>query len=524
MDKRVTTIPAALDPLTRAPIGQARRKRVAAYARVSTDSDEQLVSFETQKSYFREYIARNPDWDIVKVYADEGISGTSTKRRKSFQEMVEMVRRGEIDLVLAKSVSRFGRNVLDTVALTREFRALGVDVFFEEDNLHTIDPASEFTLSIYASIAQEESRHISENVKWTLRHKFSKGEVSIPFGSFLGYRKGSDGAIEIDESEAPTVREIYRLFLREGMTPGGIAKRLMELGRTTATGNPKWTHVGVLSILTNEKYKGEAILQKRFVADYLDHRVVRNDGQLAKYHVRNSHPAIIDPEEWDMVQLEVARRNSLGKSYSSADPFGCRLYCADCGGLYGRKVWHSNDRYARSVFQCNSKFGKGCGTPHLYEEEIKEKFLTAYAQAVGGGEALAADMDSLIELLTDTKAEEERMIVIASELAGIENSMKKLIEDKKALKVLPADFAKKEGVLRARFDEVSKESDALKEAIETKRLKRSKMVAFKREAAKAPGGMPVWSRELWIMSVESATVHRDKTVAFRFFNGVEVRV
>ena len=524
MAREVTTIPSTIDFFTKTPLKSVQKKRVAAYARVSTDNPEQLTSFETQKSYFAKYIKENPDWEIVSIYADEGISGTCIKHRKSFQNMVEMVRRGEIDIVLAKSVSRFARNVLDTVSLTREFRGLGVDVFFEEDNLHTIDPASEFTLAIYASIAQEESRHISENVKWSLRHNFSQGKVSIAFSNFLGYKRGQNGEILIDENEAPTVREIYRLFLVQGMTPNGIAKSLMKRGFKTARGGLKWTYNNVLSILTNEKYKGEAILQKGFVKDYLEHKVVKNEGQLAKYHVKNSHPAIIDIPIWDMVQLEIVRRAKLGASYSSTDLFGSRIFCDDCGGLYGKKLWHSNDKYTKSIYQCNKRFTNHCRTPNLSEEEIKEKFLIGYGRMTENKEECISALQEMVTCLTDTTKEEDLLVDLGLQMTGIEEANRKLIEEKKINGELPDDYEKRETLLKSKFDKVDSEISLIKNKVELKRIKKSKLESVIETIKNSQSAVIGWNRDLWMMVVESAKIHRDGSITFKFYSGLEVRV
>ena len=521
MAREVTTIPSTLDFYTKAPLMSTKKKRVAAYARVSTDNPEQLTSFETQKSYFEKYIRENPDWDIVSVYADEGISGTSLKKRVSFQEMVNGVRRGEIDIVLAKSVSRFARNLLDTISLTREFRALGVDVFFEEDNLHSIDPASEFILSIYASIAQEESRHISENVKWSLRHNFSQGKVTIPFGSFLGYKKGENGEIEIDEDQAKVVKLIYDLFLNEGMTPYMIAGELKKLRIKTVRNTDNWTYNSVLSILTNEKYKGEAILQKGFVADYLDHKVVKNEGQLAKYHVKNSHPAIIEPEFWDMAQLEVDRRNKLGRSYSSTDDFASKVICGDCGCIYGRKVWHSGTQYKTTIYQCNKKFTHHCKTPNLTEDVIKSKFVKAYNSLLNNKDKIAEDLNEVIELLTNTSQEEERLIELGIEMEAVEEANRKLIEEKKNSLELNK-LEKRESAIRNKFNKVEKEISELKAIVELKNLKRSKMVTFVKTLESSEEGLIGWDKKVFLLTVETAKVEQNGTIRFKFYSGEDI--
>ena len=523
MAREVTTIPSTIDFFTKTPLMSTKKKRVAAYARVSTDNPEQLTSFETQKTYFKKYIEENPDWEIVSIYADEGISGTTAKKRKSFQSMIAKVRRGEIDIVLAKSVSRFGRNVVDIMSIVKEFRALGADIFFEEENIHSIDPASDFVLSIHASIAQEESRHISDNIKWSLRKNFADGKVTIPFSSFLGLKRGPDGEIMVDEEEAKVVKYIYMLFLTRGMTPEGIAKQLTKEGIINARKECFWTYNSVKSILTNEKYKGEAILQKGFVADYLEHKTVPNNGELPKYHVKNSHEAIIDTATWDMVQLEIKRRKDLGRSYSAVDEFASRLICGDCGGIYGKKIWHSNNQYANSVFRCNRKFERGCNTPVLRAEEVKEKFVKAYSLLINNREIIS-DLEEVIQLLTDTKKEENRLLELGVEMEGIEEANKKLIEEKKTLFDLPEDFAKREEIIHKKFGDISKEIKEVNEAITLKGQKKSKMEFFVKLLTEKKDEPIIWSKELWLLAVESAKVNQDKTITFRFFCGREIRV
>ena len=247
---------------------EGRKRRVAAYARVSTDSDEQFTSFEAQVDYYTRYIAEHSEWLFVKVYADEGISGTSTKHRVGFNEMIEDALAGKIDLIVTKSISRFARNTIDTLTTVRQLKEKGIEVFFEKENIYTLDSKGELLITIMSSIAQEESRSISENVTWGQRKRFADGKVSLPYKNFLGYRRGKDGKPQIVESEAKIVRKIYRLFL-EGLTPTHIARTLTEEGIPTPGGKVIWQNSTVESILTNEKYKGDALLQKKYTVDFL---------------------------------------------------------------------------------------------------------------------------------------------------------------------------------------------------------------------------------------------------------------
>ncbi|MCM1530352.1 MAG: recombinase family protein [Alistipes sp.] len=236
-------------------------------------------------------------------------------------------------------------------------------------------------ISILSSLAQEESRSISENVTWGQRKRFADGKVSLPYKLFLGYRKGADGLPEIVPEEAEIMRYIYRRFIA-GLTPYKIAAELTAQGVPTPAGKEKWASRTIKSILTNEKYKGDSRLQKKFTVDFLTKKQKINEGEIPQYYVENSHPAIISPKEFDLVQEEFLKRENVGKQYSSTSIFASKMICGDCGSYFGAKVWHSNSKYRRVIYQCNSKF-KGehfCTTPHLYESEIQQKFLNAFSQ------------------------------------------------------------------------------------------------------------------------------------------------
>ena len=259
-------------------LGEDVKKRVAAYARVSTDSEEQLSSYEIQVKYYTNHIKSNENWEFVEVYTDEGITGVSTKRRDGFNRMIRDALDGKIDLIITKSVSRFARNTVDTLTTVRKLKEKGVEVYFEKENVYTLDSKGEVMLTIMSSLAQEESRSISENVTWGQRKRFADGKVSLPYKYFLGYEKGADGLPKVVEKEAEIVRLIYRLFL-EGKTVSYIANHLTNLKIKTPRGKNKWTTTTVKSILTNEKYKGDALLQKCYTVDFLTKKKKKNDNE-----------------------------------------------------------------------------------------------------------------------------------------------------------------------------------------------------------------------------------------------------
>ena len=253
-----------------------------------------------------------------------------------------------------------------------------------------------------SSLAQEESRSISENVTWGQRKRFADGKVSLPYGRFLGYKRGENGLPEIIEKEAQIVQLIFRLFLY-GKSPSAIAAYLTGEGIPTPGGKTIWRSKTVESILTNEKYKGDARLQKKFTVDFLSKKVKVNEGEVPQYYVENSHPAIIPPEVFDLVQYEWKQRKTDGHWTSSAHPFSGKIFCGECGGQYGSKIWDSNTEYRRLIWQCNNKYKGGhCHTPHLTESEVKAAFLSAFNAILHDRAEIMAAYNEVIEALTDT--------------------------------------------------------------------------------------------------------------------------
>jgi len=328
--KVIKTIPATRDRYTATPIKAETKRRVAAYARVSTDDEEQQTSYEHQVTHYTQYIQEHEGWLFAGMFTDEGITGTSTKHRDGFNAMINAAMAGKIDLILTKSVSRFARNTVDTLTTVRKLKAIGVEVYFEKENIFTLDSKGELLITIMSSLAQEESRSISENVTWGMRKRFAEGKPIIPYGAFLGYRKGPDGMPEIDPEQAETVRYIYRAFL-EGKAPSYIARDLTARGILTPGGKTTWRANTVMSILTNEKYKGDALLQKTFCTDFLTKAYKVNEGEVPQYYVEHSHPAIIDRAMFDAVQTEIKKRAEPGQRTYTPYTLSGKIYCAECG-------------------------------------------------------------------------------------------------------------------------------------------------------------------------------------------------
>ncbi|WP_416316409.1 recombinase family protein [Streptococcus suis] len=367
---------------------QVRKKiKVAAYCRVSTDQEEQLSSYENQVNYYREYISKHEDYELVDIYADEGISATNTKKRDAFNRLIQDCRAGMVDRILVKSISRFARNTLDCIKYVRELKELGVGVTFEKENIDSLDSKGEVLLTILSSLAQDESRSISENATWGIRKRFERGEVRVNTTKFMGYDKDENGRLIINPQQAETVKSIYEKFL-EGYSPESIAKYLNDNEIPGWTGKANWYPSAIQKMLQNEKYKGDALLQKTFTVDFLTKKRVQNDGQVNQYYVENSHEAIIDKDTWELVQLELARRKAYReehqlKSYimqNDDNPFTTKVFCAECGSAFGRKNW-TTSRGKRKVWQCNNRYrvkGQiGCQNNHIDEETLEKAVVMA---------------------------------------------------------------------------------------------------------------------------------------------------
>ena len=405
---RVIKIPAKPESVRQAEL--QRQLRVAAYCRVSTGDEEQLTSYENQKAFYTEKIMKNPEWTMVDIFADEGITGTSTCRRKDFLRMIRQCRQGKIDMILAKSVSRFARNTLDTISYTRELRSLGIAVIFEEQNINSIYPESEFLIALHAAFAQSESESISANVRWGKRQSIKDGKVTFQYKTLLGYEKGPDGNPVIIPEEAETVRQIFEWYLA-GKSVRDIRLALVAGGFRNAVGTTDWTTSNLRSILTNEKYCGDALLQKTFVKDCISKKSIPNTGQLAKVLIQNNHEAIISHEMFDAVQLELARRRAQdGRSRKSA-PTGRGkfsgkyalsglLFCAECGTAYRRVVWTQHGE-KRAVWRCTSRLDYGrkycLNSPTLDEEPLQQAILNAINSVMSDHSALAEQLRDTME-------------------------------------------------------------------------------------------------------------------------------
>ena len=377
----VRVIPATIDVAKE--IKEAYRQiRVAAYCRVSTNQEEQLNSYEVQKNYYAEKINSEPKWTLVDIFADKGITGTSVKKRDEFNRMIRMCKRGKIDMIITKSISRFARNTVDCLTYVRKLKDMNVDVFFEEQGIHSTQPGAEFYITIYGCIAQSESENISANVKWGKAQSAKEGNVSFHYKNFLGYRKGADGKPEIVPEEAEIIRTIYKRFLA-GDSFGSIIAYLEERRILSPSGKEKWQYSTIQSILSNERYKGDVIINKTYIVDCISKKVKVNNGERTKYYVKNNHPAIIDAGTFGRVQEELARRSGKRKvkmvgtkteqgKYSGKYALTELLVCGECGTPYRRCTWTVKGQ-KKIVWRCINRldFGKKyCHTSPTIEESV----------------------------------------------------------------------------------------------------------------------------------------------------------
>ena len=520
---KVTTIPATIARFTATSINEKKKRRTAAYARVSTDSDEQLISYEAQVDYYTNYINGRDDWEFVSVYTDEGITGCNTKHREGFKRMVADALAGRIDLIVTKSVSRFARNTVDSLTTVRQLKEKGVEIYFEKENIWTLDSKGELLITIMSSLAQEESRSISENCTWGQRKRFADGKVTVPFKRFLGYDRGLDGNLVLNPTEAVTVRRIYSMFL-QGMSPYGIATKLTADGIKSPGGKDKWNAGAVRSILTNEKYKGDALLQKSYTVDFLTKKKKVNEGEIPQYYVEGNHEAIISPDVFEQVQRELERRKADSGRLSCVHLFSGKIRCGQCGEWYGSKVWHSNSKYRRVIWQCNHKFDgdEKCTTPNLTEDEIKAMFISAVNKLITQKDsiitALTASLDTAFDT-TDLKAEQAEL---ESEIAVVSDLIEKCIYENAHVALDQTEYQKRYDGLTARFDTAKARYEVLDEAIRSKQSRRAKIEAFLEALAKAEL-VDKFETTLWCGLVDYVTVHSKDDVRFAFKNGQEIR-
>ena len=520
--RSVTVIPASIHRFSEVPLASVEKRKVAAYARVSTDNEDQRTSYAAQVDYYTNYIQSRSDWEFAGMYSDEGVTGTSMKKREGFTRMVQDALDGKIQLIVTKSVSRFARNTVDSLTTIRNLKEHGVEVYFEKESIWTFQARGEILLTILSSLSQEEARSISENVTWGLRKRFADGKFSVGYSRFLGYDKGEDGNLAINEEQAKIVRLIFQLFL-EGMTAGRIAKELTARHILTVTGKERWNAKTIRGILSNEKYTGCARIQKTFTPDFLTKKAVKNCGQVPSYFVEQSHPAIIDPAVFEMVQREMERRTREGGRYSGVSIFSGKIRCGECGGSFGAKVWHSTDKYRRTIYRCNNKYdGQKCQTPHVTEEEIKTAFVKAFNQLVTERDEIIANARLIKQTLCDTTVLTEEKVKLQQELAVLVEMTENCVRQNARIAQNQEEYQKRYEGIVVRYDAAKARFDEVTEAISAKEVQSERLAEFIKRLKAQTEPMAVFDSQLWASMVECVTVGKGMTVVFR--DGTEIRI
>lgn len=404
----VMKIPARPQVGNRAAKKEIKRLRVAAYCRVSTDNEEQATSYDTQIQHYREYIISKPEWELVDIYADEGISATNTKKRDDFNRMIDDCKLGLIDLVITKSISRFARNTVDCLNYIRELKEMNIPVFFEKENINTMDAKGEVLITIMASLAQQESESLSQNVKLGMQYRFQQGKIMVNTTCFLGYDKDDKGNLVINKKQAEVVKRIFREYL-EGKSILAICRGLERDKIKTSRGNARWHDSSVRKILENEKYMGDALLQKTYTVDFLNKKRVKNNGIMPQYYVEDSHPAIISKEIFMQVQEEIARRGMLKdvhgrrKCFSAAHAFSQITFCADCGAEFSRLHWNNHGKKS-IVWRCSKRVEDytKCSARTIKEDDLQQAFVEALQIMIGDSSSYLKRLQSnLNQIIVD---------------------------------------------------------------------------------------------------------------------------
>ena len=456
---KVTTIPPTKMLYTQQPLTEKKKARVAAYARVSTDQEEQQSSYKAQMDYFTELITSNPEWEFAGMYSDEGITATSMKNRDGFNAMIADALDGKIDNIITKSVSRFARNTVDSLTTIRQLKDKGIDVYFEKENIHTLDAKGELLITIMSSMAQEESRSISENSTWGIRKRMRDGHYSLTYSRFLGYDKGPDGKPVINEEQAKTVRRIFSEYL-SGKSSSEIARGLQKDGVPTAAGGA-WSCSSVIRILTNEKYKGDALIQKTFTKDFLTHKAVKNNGEVPSYYIEDDHEPIVSKEVFELAQ--VIRESKKKKDEYRKNIYCKKLICADCGGKYTRTTWKGPNGKKRETFVCYNRYGYRhlfCKTPYVYADRIESAFLITLNKALNQKEKVLNMAERYVEDRKDSVSLEKERDDIRSEISKIYEQISDgaiVIQNKVQYKKENEKLYQRHSELNDRLDEITDE-------------------------------------------------------------------
>ena len=518
VSKNVTVIPARKHA-RKSSDEEKPKLRVAAYCRVSTDSDEQATSYEAQIEHYTAYINGHPDWELAGIYADDGISGTNTKKRDEFNRMIDECMAEHIDMVITKSISRFARNTLDCLKYIRQLKDKNIPVFFEKENINSMDSKGEVMLTIMASLAQQESQSLSQNVKLGLQYRYQQGEIQVNCKWFLGYAKDENKKLIIVPEEAEIVKRIYREYL-EGASMLKIARGLEADGILNGAGREKWHTSNINQILRNEKYIGDALLQKTYTTDFLTKTRVKNHGIVPQYYVENSHEAIIPREIFMQVQEELIRRrivhtspNGKNRTFSSNHCFAQMIICGNCGEVFRRVHW--NNRGKKSVvWRCVSRLentGLFCDARTVAESQIEQVLVTAINQTLCDKDAFLATLQENIETVI-AHENDQTLSGIDAQLQELQAELLKLASSKADYEdVADEIYRLREEKQKVQLQNVGR--DELKKRI-------ADMGAFLREQ---PTAIAEYDEPLVRRLIEKVTVYEDK-FAVEFKSGVTMDV
>lgn len=506
------------------------KRKVCAYCRVSTDSDEQMASYDAQVSEYRKKINENPDWTMVDIYADAGISGTNVKHRTQFNRMISDCYDGKIDLIITKSISRFARNTVDCLEHVRKLKLIGVEIYFEKENIYSFDSKMELVLTMLSSIAQEESRNISENSKWGIKKRFKDGVAIVNCERFLGYDKDENGHLVINEEEAKIVRRIYREYL-DGKGYTTIARGLTRDRIPTAAGKPKWWDSTVSGILLNEKYMGTLLLQKTVTVDYLTHKRVDNKNMEPQYKVENNHEPIISPEMWDMVQKERERRFAIsaGKNtdrtkYTVKYGFSGKLICGQCGNTLKRRHWNSGTPSESIVWQCKSYMdhdGNRCLSKAVKDLELKEAFIRLYNDMVRDKGSFFRNFYNNIEKVIGKNSVTTDIDKLTTDINTFENDLSELIQLKIRHQIDDIFYNKEYQRIRSELDALSEKKESLREVNLNQNKMHEKLDYIKKTIGGNTEPLQEFDDELFKTLVEKVLVKDAKLVVFVFEDGLE---
>ena len=437
-------------------------------------------------------------------------SARQAQSPEGFQQMVSDALEGKIDLVLTKSVSRFARNTVDSLSTIRQLKEHGTEVYFEKENIWTFDSKGELLLTIMSSLAQEESRSISENVIWGHRKRMADGKVMVPFSRFLGYDRGEDGNLVVNREEAKTVKLIYGDFLA-GFSCYAIAEKLTAMGVKTPAGKDKWSQGTVKRILQNEKYAGNALLQKSYIADFLTKKQVVNHGEIPQYFVEDNH--------------EMLKERSKKKGYSGVTIFSSRIRCGCCGGWYGSKVWHSTDKYRRVIWQCNSKFKDQtrCQTPHLTEDEIREAFIRVVNSLIADRKEVLTELRSVRDMLTGTEELEKEQKKLAEQMNVDADAVQNLIAENARVAQNQEEYTIRYDALVSRFETTKAEYEKVTADIAAKGIRRRELERFIQSVEKLPEMVTEFDEALWGSLVDHLTVNAKDDIVFTLTSGMKIK-